>query len=106
MRKHEYITLSHVSGFIKRFKNNLDQKVITFWVVHQKFILPEKSTFATAIRAAHVSQQNILILFDNSGGRYPRITGVISQPRWAQVRAASLGEDYETIKTLYPSRTP
>lgn len=96
----------YASGFVKRLKNNLKQKVVTFGVANKKFILPEKSTFTTVIRVADVCKWNVLILFENNGNFYPRITGVISKPLWVQVKEASDGADYEAVKALCSEGRP
>lgn len=106
MAKRQHTNRSHVSGFVKKLKNNLGQKVVTFGVANEKFILPEKSTFTTAIRLADVCKWNVLILFDYNGSFHPRIMGVISHPLWSQVKAASDGAGYEAVKALCPEGRP
>lgn len=93
-------TCTHVSGFVKGFKDNKEHGVVTFRVVKQKFVLPRTSTFAVEITAAQESNWNVLVLFNEDGTVHPKITGVITKPLWSQHSAASNGEDYVAVKAL------
>ncbi len=95
-------TRSHVSGFVKRLKENKLHSVVTFQVARQKFILPASSTFGTTIRLSHTGERNVLVLFEITSKEHPRILGVIASPTWPQVRAASDGEDFFTVKAICP----
>lgn len=97
---------SHVSGFVKKLRENLGQKVVTFRVAGQRFIVPGTSTFATAIRMADICEWNVLVLFEEEGKVHPRITGIIHRPLWAQVSAASEGQPYDDVKAMCPDGRP
>ena len=97
---------SHVSGFVKNLRENLGQKVVTFRVAKRRFILPGKSTFATAIRVADLCEWNVLVLFEADEGAHPRITGIIERPLWSQVQAASEGKPFDDVKALCPEGRP
>ncbi len=93
---------SCVSGFVKRLRDNSQQKVVKFVVARQVFMLPEISTFTMAVRIAHMQKWNVLILFEEIGKSHPRITGVIVQPLWSQRQAAAEGQSYDQVKALCP----
>ena len=95
-------TPSHVSGFIKKLTPKNKQQMMTFVVAKQPFVLPAGSTFGTAVQAAENDGQNVLVLFENTESKHPRVLGVIAKPFWAQVDAASKGETFETVKALLP----
>ncbi len=79
---------------------------MTFRVVKQQFLLPEISTFTTAIRLAELAGWNVLVLFDDNGDLHPRITGVIIRPLWKQVSAASEGGTYDEVVALCSKGRP
>ncbi|MEI6810550.1 MAG: hypothetical protein WCK60_00685 [Candidatus Nomurabacteria bacterium] len=93
-------TRTHVSGFVKGFHENRGHGVITFRVIEQKFVLPRTSTFASEITKAKKNDWNVIVLFSEDGTVHPKITGVITKPKWRQHNAAAAGEDYETVKAL------
>ncbi len=95
-------TRSHVSGFIKRFKEHVAQEVISFAVLDEKFVLPWSSTFAMVVRLSDMRRWNVLVLFETTSKKHPRITGIIELPEWKQVKAASDGAGYDEVKALRP----
>lgn len=99
-------TRGHVSGFVKNLKENHNQRVVTFRVANQRFVLPELSTFATAIRLASICGWNVLVFFENEGRAHPRVTGVIQRPLWAEVSAASKGWLYDEVNTICQGGRP
>lgn len=95
-------TRSHVSGFIKRFKEHKEQKVVSFAILDEKFVLPWSSTFAMAVRLSDMRRWNILVMFETTDKAHPRITGIIPQPEWAQRKAAIDGLGYDEVLALRP----
>lgn len=93
-------THTHVSGFVKGWKDNKGHGVINFRVVKQKFVLPRASTFAVEITTAKESGWNVIVLFNEDGTVHPKITGVITKPLWRQRNAVTNGETYEVVKAL------
>lgn len=96
-------TRSHVSGFVKRFREVKNQRTVSFVVRKQAFVLPGDSTFAMAIRIANLRKWNVLVLFETTDKKHPRITGIIELPEWKQVKAASDGVGYDEVCALRPS---
>ena len=95
-------TRSYVAGFLKRVKYNKEQRVMTFVVAKQSFVLPSDSSFGVTIQDAELCNWNVLVLFEGSEYKHPRVLGIITKPLWAQVDAASKGDSFETIKALLP----
>ena len=95
-------TRSYVSGFPKRVKYHKEQRVLTFIVAKQSFVLPSDSSFWMIIQVAKRHNSNVLILFEDTESKHPRVLGIITKPVWSQVHAASKGADFETVKALLP----
>ena len=82
---------SHVSGFVKQFKEHVNHNTVTFSVTGQKFILPKASTFANLVILARKSEVNVLLTFEKTQKVHPTVTGVVIKPSWAQIKTASEG---------------
>jgi hypothetical protein len=88
---------SHVCGFVKRLKG---QGTIFFTVSKRQFVLPASSTFAKVICSAKLQREIALVLYEESGKKHPKVTGVIQSPTWKQRKAAEEGLAYEAIDDL------
>jgi hypothetical protein len=90
---------SHVCGFVKRLRNTKGGTSF-FAVSKQQFVLPEASTFFATISEARLRGQTVLVLYEESSRKHPRITGVIPHPVWRQIKAAEEGLSYDAIDLL------